>query len=378
MNEYNIKHKAWADINLDALGSNYTEICRLAGQDTKVMCVVKADAYGHGAVKCATALYRAGAEWFAVSSLEEAVEIREALASRLMYGAKILILGYTPVENAGILSRLDIRQTVFSAEYARALSRAAEHQSCRVKVHFKLDTGMNRIGFDCGPLAAEEIAEASGYKGLLPEGLFTHFACSDEDDPEPTRLQFERFMRVDEELEVKGVRLLCHVCNSAAILKFPEYHLDMVRAGIILYGLEPYFPMENEKLFQPVMSFKSVVSHIHTVHAGESVGYGGTYTADKNITVATIPIGYADGFMRKFSSGGVVYIKGKPAPIIGRVCMDQCMVDISGIYGVEIGDEVTIFGEDKSMLRNLARVADTINYELVCLIGKRVPRIYTD
>ncbi|MCD7776621.1 MAG: alanine racemase, partial [Firmicutes bacterium] len=272
----------------------------------------------------------------------------------------------------------DIRQTVFSSEYAKALSDEASRLGCRVKVHFKLDTGMNRIGFGYGDGTPELIAEAAGLEGLIPEGLFTHFARSDEEESEPTRVQFEKFMGVKSALEDMGIKLLCHVCNSAAILKYPEYHLDMVRAGIILYGLMPSEFVGSEELLTPVMSFKTVVSHIHTVHAGEAVGYGGTYTTEKDIKAATISIGYADGFIRKFSPGGVVYIDGQPAPLIGRVCMDQCMADISDIPDVKIGDEVTVFGEPRDMIENLAHVAGTINYELVCLIGKRVTRIYTE
>ncbi len=375
IDKYDIKHKTWAEIDLSRLRSNYKSIRRGVDGSADVMCVVKADAYGHGAERCAVALYEAGARWFAVSCLEEAMQIHAAFESRLYYGTKILILGYTPPENAGILARYDIRQTVFSLQYANALSRAAEEQGCAVRVHFKLDTGMNRLGFDAYDDAVENIIDSSKLIGITPEGIFTHFACADEDDDAKTRHQYELFEQVEAELSLRGLRLLRHVCNSAAIMKYPEYHLDLVRAGLILYGLAPYAVNVSEFGLAPVMTFKSMISHIHTVRAGDRVSYGGIYTAPRDVTAATVPVGYADGFLRHFADAGV-YINGCHAPIIGRICMDQCVVDCTDIPSVNIGDEVVIFGGDPSRLQRLARAAQTINYELVCLIGKRVSRIY--
>lgn len=371
--ENNIKHKTWAEIDLSALKNNYSSIKSTVGS-SEVMCVVKADAYGHGAENCASALYKIGARWFAVSCIEEALQLSSTFAAQKLNGAKILILGYTPPENIELLSQNDIRQTVFSSEYASALSNAAAKAGCEVKVHFKLDTGMNRLGFDADANAADEICIAATLPGIVPEGLFTHFACADEDDDTETRAAFDRFARVDNILQARGLKLWRHVCNSAATLKFPEYHLDMVRAGIILYGLMPYSNAPDIGL-RPVMTFKSIVSHIHTVKAGKKVSYNGIYTADHDVLTATVPVGYADGFLRHFSGG--VYIKCKTAPILGRICMDQCIVDISAIPDVKVGDEVIIFGGDPKRLDTLASSAGTINYELVCLVGKRVARIYT-
>ena len=376
-NSFDVKHKTWAKIDLSSLRANYAEIRRSVGKPTEVMCVVKADAYGHGAEKCAVALYEAGARWFAVSCIEEAMQLRSAFDAKLLYGSKILILGYTPPENAGILARYDIRQTVYSSEYARDLSYAATAQGCAVRVHFKLDTGMNRLGFDAEADAAEAILEAAKLDGIAAEGLFTHFACADEDDDTVTRAQFERFIKVEEELSAKGLRLLRHVCNSAGTMRFPEYHLDMVRVGIILYGLYPCTVDEDKFRLTPVMTFKSTVSHVHTVHKGERVSYGGVYKAERDVLAATVPVGYADGFIRGFAGGGV-YVGGRFAPIIGRICMDQCIVDISEIPSVEVGDEVILFGGEPTQLDELARIAGTINYELVCLIGKRVARMYSE
>ncbi len=370
-----IKHKTWAEIDLRKLRSNYTAIRRSVSSSAEMMCVVKADAYGHGAERCAAALYEAGARWFAVSCLEEAMQIRTTFDSHLLYGANILILGYTPPENAGLLARNDIRQTVFSLEYAHALSKEAVAQGCAVRVHFKLDTGMNRLGYDALSDAADNIIDSAKLDGIIAEGIFTHFACADEADEGKTRLQFERFRRVEEELSARGLRLIRHVCNSAATLRFPEYHLDMVRVGIILYGLEP-FPIENSGL-SPVMTFKSIISHIHTVRAGDSVSYNGVYTAKRNVRAATVPVGYADGLLRHFADGGL-YINGVCAPILGRICMDQCIVDCGAVPSAKVGDEVVIFGGDPERLARLAEAAGTINYELVCLIGKRVARIYSE
>lgn len=376
-----LKHKTWAEIDLSRLRNNYAEIRRSVNAQTEVMCVVKADAYGHGAEKCAVALYEAGARWFAVSCIEEAMQLRAAFDSRLLYGSKILILGYTPPENAAMLAKYDIRQTVYSSEYAKDLSASASKQGCAVRVHFKLDTGMNRLGFDAETNAAEAILEASKLEGIAAEGLFTHFACADEDDENDadsvTRKQFERFRRVDEELSQKGLHLIRHACNSAGTVKYPEFHLDMVRVGIILYGLLPC-PIDSEKFsLLPVMTFKSTIAHIHTVRKGERVSYGGIYKAEKDVCAATVPVGYADGFIRGFAGGGI-YVNGKFAPIIGRICMDQCMADISDIPDAEVGGEVVLFGGKPEMLDELARIAGTINYELVCLIGKRVARIYSE
>ncbi len=374
--DYILRHKTWAEIDLSALRRNYTATAEYAG-DADVMCVVKADAYGHGAVTCSEVFYDAGARWFAVSSVEEAAEIRLAFEASGRGDARILILGYTPPENAAFLAKYSIRQAVFSAGYARALSEAAVAAGCRVTVHFKLDTGMNRLGFDAGGDAEAEIILASALPGLSPEGLFTHFACADGDDASITEAQYGKYKAVEEKLSQKGLHLLRHVCNSAAIVRRPDLHLDMVRAGIILYGLDPWLPYDGALRLSPVMKFKSTISHIHTVRKGEGVSYGLTYTAANDTRVATIPVGYADGFVRAFGDGGAVYVRGRRAPIIGRVCMDQCMADL-GYAEASVGDEVVIFGGEPGEINELARVAGTINYELVCLVGKRVPRIYTD
>lgn len=369
-----VKHKTWADIDLCALRRNYDAIRRLAG-GSDVICVVKADAYGHGAVRCVSALRDAGARTFAVSCIEEAAELASAFDD-----VRTLILGYTPPENADILARLGVRQTVFSPEYARALSDSARALGCRVSVHFKLDTGMNRLGFDASDpeLACRQILDASSLPGIVPEGIFTHFACSDS-DAGITAAQFGEYNAVVSMLEARGLHLLRHVCNSAAILRFPEMHLDAVRAGVILYGLRPWRPYNKDEFIplEPVMTFKSTISHLHKIPRGARVSYGWTYEAPRDMIAATIPVGYADGFLRAFGDGGCVYINGQPSPIVGRVCMDQCIVDVTGI-DCRVGDEVVIFGGDPDRIDTLADTARTINYELVCLIGKRVARIYKD
>ncbi len=377
--DFRLRHKTWAEIDLSALRRNYTATAEYAG-DARVMCVVKADAYGHGAVACSEVFYEAGARWFAVSSVEEAAEICLAFEAEGRGDAKILILGYTPPENAPFLAMHKIRQAVFSLEYARALSAEAVAAGCRVIVHFKLDTGMNRLGFDArntssAEKTADEILGASALPGLLPEGLFTHFACADGDDGSITETQFGNYKAVEDALSSGGLRLLRHVCNSAATVRRPDLHLDMVRAGIILYGLDPWTPYDGGLRLLPVMKFKSTVSHIHTVRKGEGVGYGLTYTAPRDSKIVTVPVGYADGFVRAFGAGGMLSVNGRRAPIVGRICMDQCMAD-AGDAEVSVGDEVVIFGGEPGQINELADVARTINYELVCLVGKRVPRIY--
>lgn len=390
------KYKTWAEIDLSALKHNFRQINGFVKSKTpncRIICVVKADAYGHGASESAHALYEEGADFFAVSSIGEAADLRESMN---MFGVNpgILILGYTPPENADILINYGIIQTVFSPEYAEQLDRSIrEYKASGViapestlNVHIKIDSGMNRLGFDSvSPDCADEIEKAISYKSMKVTGLFSHFAAADEipgRGVEMCRRQYEKFSAVTESLKLRGITFECvHVCNSAAIINCPELHLDAVRAGVMLYGLPPaseHSDMTSELLgLKPVMKLRSVVSHIHTVHRGDSISYGGDYTAEKDIRVATIPIGYADGFIRVLAHGGGGSINGKFAPILGRICMDQCMLDISGISSeTKAGDIVTFFGDSPEQIEKLAEIAGTINYELVCLINKRVKRLY--
>lgn len=378
----NFLKRTWAQVDLDAIAHNFAVISRSLSEGCRPIAIVKADAYGHGAVPVAQALRRAGADFFGVSNLEEALQLR-----RGGIDAPVLILAYTPPEEARRLSDNHITQTVLTPDYAAQLNDAAEKAGCRVQVHIKLDTGMSRVGLSCRrdndiAAAVREVAGVCRLPHLQAEGLFTHFASADEArDDGFTAGQFERFMQVAEALEQQGIHLpVRHCCNSAATMVHPEMHLDRVRPGIILYGLAPDPSWMGALMdLHPAMELKTVVSMVKTIPAGTPVSYGRTYTCDHPITVATIPIGYADGYPRCMSGRARMIVNGRFAPVIGRVCMDQCMLDVTGIPGVEAGSVVTVFGRDGDAVLPVEEVAaldNTIHYETVCLIGKRVPRVY--
>lgn len=374
--------RTWAQVDLDAIAHNFTVISRSLSGDCRPIAIVKADGYGHGAVPVAQALAKAGADFFGVSNLEEALQLRRGGIDR-----PILILAYTPPEEARRLAENNITQTVLTPDYAARLNHAAAGAGCRVRVHIKLDTGMSRVGLSCRE--AEDVAHAIGEAAavcrlphLQVEGIFTHFASADEvQDGGYTTGQFTRFMQVADGLEQQGIHLsVRHCCNSAATMVHPEMHLDRVRPGIILYGLAPD-PSWMGKLMdlRPAMELKTVVSMVKTIPAGTPVSYGRTYTADHPMRVATIPIGYADGYPRCMSGRARMLVNGRFAPVIGRVCMDQCMLDVTDIPDVEAGSIVTVFGKDGDEVLPVEEVAalnNTIHYETVCLIGKRVPRVY--
>ena len=372
--------RTWANISLDAIVENYRFVRKHAAPDVKVMAVVKADAYGHGVKFVAPALQEAGADWFAVSNLEEALQLRAIGIAR-----PILILGYTPPQTAKLLARHKISQTVFDRGYGEQLSAAAREAGVRVSVHIKVDPGMSRIGFVYRPNrgeATDEMAAVCRLPGLYPEGIFTHFAAADYDgDPDGsfTKRQGDLFLEAVEALTRRGIVFsLRHACNSAGIFTHPALHLDMVRPGIVLYGLKPSAVMELPGSLRPAMELKTVVSMRKTLHAGMTVSYGRTYTASEDREAATVPIGYADGYIRVFGKGYML-VKGRKAPIIGRICMDQLVLDVTGIDGVQPGDEVTVFGRSGNEILTVDEITagtGLINYETVCIVGKRVPRIF--
>lgn len=386
MNEKNI-----AEIDLSALRHNFIHLrdkIRTASPATEPMCVVKADAYGHSAALCVPALYEAGARHFAVSSIEEAEQIYEVLDAQDRVAETILILGYTPPENDNIkaLARKHITQAVYSAEYARDLSArivalkrvGVLGDTDAIRCHIKLDSGMNRLGFDTHEAAAEqtvrEICAIADLPGLCIDGVFSHFACADEEDCTMTEAQFARYCRVTDACRAAGVPFAKqHICNSAGALRFPAMYQDFVRLGIVLYGLSPSAAAQDPALI-PVMRLKSRIAHIHTVHAGDCISYGAEFRAAGEMRVATIPIGYADGFLRAYKNGGTVMVGGKAAKLVGRICMDQCMVDVTGLDAA-VGDFVYIFDAGGENMARLCRAAGTINYEALCLVSKRVPRI---
>ena len=372
------KH-CWAEIDLDALLHNYHFIRRHTGGN--VCAVLKADAYGHGSVAVAQALQKAGAAAIAVSCLAEARELR-----RNGVGGPLLILGYTDPAFADELAALDITQTLFSAEYAAALSAAAAAAGCTVACHLKADTGMGRIGFALRSdfdAAVAEMEACYALPGLRVCGVFQHFAVADSldgGDIAYTADQHALFARLLARLRADDFAPgVTHCANSAAQLLHPEWRCDLVRAGIVLYGLAPSGQVGDPAL-RPVMRLKAVVTHVKWLQPGQSVSYGRTYTAARPTLAATVSVGYADGYPRRLSGCGVMTVRGQAAPVIGRVCMDQTILDVTDIPGVRPGDEVTVFGPDAApgadTTDTAAEKAGTIHYEIVCGISRRVPRVY--
>lgn len=363
--------RTWAEVDLSALAENYHTVRRCVGDGVKVMAVVKADAYGHGVERVAPLMQRCGADYFGVSCLQEAVELR-----KLGIQKPILILGYTDPAFFPYLFEYDLSQTVFEMDSALLLSKAAEQAGASAKVHCALDTGMGRIGFDgFDPQnAAAAILEVSRLPGILLEGLFTHFSVADTDGEERyTDQQFGRFMAVKALLNGEGLAPLCHVANSAGTFLDAKYHLDMVRAGIVLYGLEPG---GRENPFKPAMVMKTTVSFVKDLPKGRSVSYGRRFKSASPMRVATLSAGYADGYPRNLSGLGFAMIHGHRAKILGAVCMDQMMVDVTDLP-CKAGDEAVLMGGEIPY-DALARELGTIHYELICGIGKRVPRTYSE
>lgn len=374
--------RTWAEISLDAIDRNFKIICDRLSPETKVCCVIKADGYGHGAIALAKEYEELGADWFAVSNLEEAEQLRAAGLE-----LPILILGYTPPSEAKKLSELNIAQAVLSLGYGLKLSYEAVKARVTVRAHIKLDTGMSRIGFfyqnkERDTQTIEDIHKVCKLPGIEAEGIFTHFAVADEGDDGRayTCAQFENLMDAISRLKRCGIQFkIRHCANSAAIFDYPEMQLDMVRPGIVLYGLQPSGKLKNPGDLIPAMELKSVVSLVKTIEPETSVSYGCEFTAPEQTRVATVPIGYADGYLRHLYQQGSMLVRGKKAKIVGRVCMDQLMLDVTSVPEVQEGDTVTAFGRDgESFLPvdELAELNQTINYELVCMVSKRVPRIF--
>lgn len=383
MNTYRFEKHCWAEIDLDALRENFAYVRQQVGGP--VCAVIKADAYGHGDVAVARALHHAGAAGFAVSCLSEAKRLR-----RHGVTAPIMILGYTASGFASELAHLGVTQALFSAEYAQALSDAASKAGVSVSCHLKVDTGMGRIGFavrDDFDTALAQMLHCYDLSGLSITGVFQHFAAADSDAPDDiayTQSQYELFCRTLDALRAAGHPTgVTHCANSAAQLRHPEWRADMSRAGIVLYGLDPSAQAVFPAL-RPVMTLKTVISQVKTLGAGQSVCYGRTYTAETPRRVATVSVGYADGYPRRLSGsegGGVMMVHGRPAPVLGRVCMDQTVIDVTDIPEAAMGDEVVVFGPESAAAGadtadDVARKAGTISYEVVCGISRRVPRVY--
>lgn len=362
----------YVQIDLDAVAANFDAICRKAG--TAVMAVVKANAYGHGAVPIARLLQDRCA-FFGVSSASESLELRRA-------GIKtpILILGHTPAAVFPAIVKEGIRPAIFNYEDAQALSEQAQRQGVTASFHFAVDTGMSRIGFQADEASADVCARIAALPGLNPEGLFSHFATADCQDLTRSMEQAERFEKFDRMLRDRGVAVrLRHLDNSAGLMNFSR-HYDMVRAGIVLYGLYPSDEVPPERLpLLPAMSWYSRVTHVKLLESGREISYGGTYVTDRPTLTATVSVGYADGYRRSLSSRFYVLIRGKRAPILGRVCMDQIIVDVTDIADVRPGDPVVLMGrsgEERISAEEIAEQAGSFNYEFICGVGHRVPRVY--
>jgi alanine racemase len=369
-------HLTWAEVDLDAIAHNAHGLKERAGKETELMAVVKANAYGHGAVPVAKTALENGASRLAVNRALEGVELRQAGIT-----APILILGYSLPSEAEVIVRWDLTPTVTTVEGALALSAMSVQQGKVTLIHVKVDTGMGRFGLLPDEVVAF-VRRIAKLPGLKLEGLFTHFAIADLADKTYTRRQFGLYMRVVKQLKETGFTIpLKHVANSATDLDLPEMHLDMVRCGIALYGLRPSDEVEPAIPLRPAMALKSRVARVRTLPPGSSISYGCTHTTTRPTPVALVPVGYGDGYHRLLSNKGAVLIGGKRAPIVGRVCMDQFVVDVTGIEGVRQDDEVVVFGcqgEEEISAEEVAALAGTINYEVVTGILPRVTRVYLE
>ena len=365
--------RTWAEIHLDRLAHNYHEL-RKRAPECKFVGLVKANAYGHGAVPVAKELEKLGADYLAVACLDEALELREAGVS-----TPVIILGYTPVEYTKELIDHQITQTVYDLELAKGFSEAAVAMGKQLRCHLKADCRMSRLG-DPGPreamtAAAEELEAMYRLPGLEVEGLFQHFADADT-CPEYSLMQIERYQAILKALEDRGCTFrLRHCCAGAATLNYPQAHYDMIRPGIPLYGYVPDHACDGMIDLQPVMEVKSRIASVKKLPAGTCISYGRTYTLERDSVVAAVPIGYADGLNRLLSNSQEFVLQGQRVRQIGRVCMDMCMIDVTDLPGVKIGDVVTIFGAE-GLLQEKADTVGTITYEMLCAVAPRVPRIY--
>jgi alanine racemase len=369
--EKNYYRNTWVEVDLDAIKNNVCAFRQHLPSETAIMAVVKADGYGHGAAPVAKEALEAGATYLGVATLDEALQLRgEAIE------APILILGYTAPEFVPAAVRHNITLTVFHIEVLRAVEEAAQEAGVVGKVHLKVDTGMGRIGVKTRTEFEQLYNLASSYSHVFVEGTFTHFSCADSEDPAYTLMQHHTFIEIIQSFEIPIV----HCCNSAAGILFPQWGYDMVRLGICLYGQYPSeFTKGKGVVLEPAFSLKSEIAHVKKVPSGTSISYGATFTTPVETWIASIPIGYADGFSRSLSNKGKAIVGGEIVPIVGRVCMDQLMLDVSTVNQPKIGDEVVFIGKQGEAFisaDDMAGLLSTINYEVTCMIGKRVPRVY--
>lgn len=366
----------WLEINLDNLAYNFREIRKTVNEKAMIMAVIKANGYGHGSIELARMYKENGADRLAVAVLTEAIELRNANIP-----GPIMVLGYTPTNQFNMVLQNDIIQCIYNYVDACELSKEAVKQEKIAKVHIKIDSGMSRIGFLPFEESIEDIIKISQLSNIEIEGIFTHFAKADEADKTFTQLQYERFNSVVIELENRGINIpIKHVSNSATIIDLPEYNLDMVRPGIILYGYYPSDEVNKEAInLKPAMTLKAKVSNIKTLPDKTGISYGHIFSTKGESKIATIPLGYADGYSRSLSGKASAYIGGIRVPLVGRVCMDQLMLDVTHLESVNIGDEVVLFGQGNEGYPHVDEISSllgTINYEVVCMMGRRIPRVY--
>ena len=368
-------YRVSANINLDAICNNIRATQKILTKGTKIMAVIKADGYGHGAVPIAREIYSM-VDAFAVATVEEGIELREAGIDKT-----ILILGYTAVDLISEVIAYNLSQTVFEFDMAKAMDIEAKRQGKTAIIHIKLDTGMGRLGYQPRKESIEEVVRMKQLSNIDIEGIFSHFACADMEDKTSANKQLEDFKGFVEELEKAGVKIrIKHVSNSAGIIDMKYANLDMVRSGISTYGLYPSQEVNKENLFlEPAMEIKTHIAFVKELDAGHGIGYGSTFVTDRHMIIATVPVGYGDGYPRALSNKGRVLVNGKSAPIIGRICMDQFMIDVSNIPDVKQGDVVTLVGRDGDAcitVEEIGELSYSFNYEVVCNVGKRIPRIY--
>lgn len=369
-------NRAWAEINLSAIAHNYREVVRHT--NGRVLCIVKANAYGHGAVQVAQRLASLDAAYFAVATVSEAIALREAGIQ-----TPILVLGYLDAADMEDIVRYHITATICEMETARALSAEAERLKTELPVHFKVDTGMTRLGFPAWEATTvDELLACAQLPYLKAEGMFTHFAAADTDDADSqayTQTQFSQFLQLRQTLEARGLaRLLCHCSNSGGLTQFAQMNMDMVRAGIVLYGYSPDPALASPLNLRPAMTVKAKVVQVKQVPPHTSISYGRTYETQTQARVAVIAMGYADGYLRAGSNRAKILLGDMLVPVVGRICMDMCIVQLPHGLEVHKGDEAIIFGADCLTADDVARSADTISYEVLCALSERIPRMYFD
>lgn len=364
----------WVEINLDNIKFNLNNIKKILNEDTKICGVVKANAYGHGAVEIAKLLQREKVDYLAVARLEEGIELRQNDIK-----LPILCLGYIPEEGIGLALKNKISLTVYSLDMAKKINEIAQSINIQANIHIKIDTGMSRIGFKPDEISICEIESISNMRHMRMEGIYTHFAKADEEDKEYTYLQVKRYKYIVNELEKRNIKIpIKHTSNSAAIMELLDLEFNMVRCGIILYGHYPSDEVNKKNIeLKPAMKLKSTIAYLKELDSGVGISYGWKYKTNGKEKIATIPIGYADGFTR-IQKNPKVYIKNIAFDVVGRICMDQCMVKIDKDIDIKIGDEVIIFGEGDATVEAIANDLDTINYEILCMISRRIERIYME